>query len=230
MCIYIDLPNFSGTHLNDAFSHLLCMLTKAFAHILALHGQDFRLRYPEAFQPFRNELVYHLYEGAKHNPRMKKTLTDLVGQPSLLTKAILAKAFLESYFYLLDSVRKDFIEYGWGEAIEEGLKEEYTGGGKRLWKVITRMFPGQFPSDYPPHPVRKAALEKFRSKQKMEREWINVNVLPFQRMLLMRLTESVDGILPRVLMAIVYEYATVCTWIDTPEAQGRDLEHSGFHF
>ena len=73
-----------------------------------------------------------------------------------------------------------------------------------MWLVITKMFPGQFPKDYPPSSaVLKTALEKFKSKQEVEKEWINMNVLPFQRMLLVKLEESVGRIMPTVLITIV---------------------------
>ena len=46
--------------------------------------------------------------------------------------------------------------------------------------------------DYPPSStVLKTALEKFKNKQEVEREWINKNVVPFQRMLLVKLDESI---------------------------------------
>ena len=128
----------------------------------------------------------------KHDLEDEENVIDLVGQPSLLTETIFAQIFLDGCIPFFDSIRRKFIEYGWREAIEEGLKEEYPSGGKRLWLVITKMFPGQFPKDYPPSSaVLKTALEKFKSKQEVEKEWINMNVLPFQRMLLVKLEESV---------------------------------------
>ena len=52
----------------------------------------------------------------------QKLLIDLVGQPSLLTPVAFAKGFL---YYADDTYRANFIKYGYKEAIEEGLKEEY---------------------------------------------------------------------------------------------------------
>jgi hypothetical protein len=188
--------------------------------LLTLHGHAFRTRYPEAFELFCESLICRLRGRFKQDLRMKKMLIDFVGQPSLLTETIFVRTFLGYYSMFYDSGRRDFIKHGWREAIEEGLKEEYLSGGKKLWRVITKMFPGQFPKDYPPSPaVLKTALEKFRSKQEIEEEWVKMNVLPFQRTLLVKLDESVGTILPKVLMKIVVEYGTGCTWIDIPDAQ-----------
>ena len=52
----------------------------------------------------------------------QKLLTDFVGQPFLLTPVAFAKGFLD---IASDLDRANFIKYGYKEAIEEGLKEEY---------------------------------------------------------------------------------------------------------
>ena len=57
------------------------------------------------------------------NLASQKLLIDLVGQPSLLTPVAFAKGFL--YVAADDTSRANFIKYGYKEAIEEGLKEEY---------------------------------------------------------------------------------------------------------
>ena len=36
----------------------------------------------------------------------------------------------------IDFDRSNFIKYGWKEAIQEGLKEEYLCGGRKLWAVM----------------------------------------------------------------------------------------------
>ena len=56
------------------------------------------------------------------NPASQKLLIDLVGQPSLLTPVVFARGFL---ILLMMHDRANFIKYGYKEAIEEGLKEEY---------------------------------------------------------------------------------------------------------
>ena len=48
-----------------------------------------------------------------------------------------------------DASRANFIKYGWKEAIEEGLKEEYEDGGKKLWDVMVSKYPNQFSGEYP---------------------------------------------------------------------------------
>ena len=80
------------------------------------------------------------------NPASQKLLIDLVGQPSLLTPVAFARGFL----YLADDAdRANFIKYGYKEAIEEGLKEEYPYGGRKLWKVMVSKYPNQFSGEYP---------------------------------------------------------------------------------
>ena len=80
------------------------------------------------------------------NPASQKLLIDLVGQPSLLTPVAFAKGFLSSAD---DTDRANFIKYGYKEAIEEGLKEEYPYGGRKLWAVMVSKFPNQFSGEYP---------------------------------------------------------------------------------
>ena len=91
--------------------------------LLTLHVQDFMASHPKLFEFLFKEFVCRLYLKAKHDPKMKKMLIDLVGQPSLLTERIFAQIFLDSCIPFFDSIRRDFIAYGWKEAIEEGLKE-----------------------------------------------------------------------------------------------------------
>ena len=67
------------------------------------------------------------------NPASQKLLIDLVGQPSLLTPVAFARGFL---CVADDTDRANFIKYGCKEAIEEGLKEEYRCGGRKLWTVM----------------------------------------------------------------------------------------------
>ena len=67
------------------------------------------------------------------DPASQKLLIDLVGQPSLLTPVAFAGGFL---YAANDTDRANFIKYGYKEAIEEGLKEEYHGGGRNLWAVM----------------------------------------------------------------------------------------------
>ena len=45
--------------------------------------------------------------------------------------------------------RTNFIKYGYKEAIEEGLKEEYQYGGRYLWRVMVSKYPNQFSGEYP---------------------------------------------------------------------------------
>ena len=194
------------------------MLIKRF---LTLHGQKFKWRSPGAFETICRCLVLLLISQFDGNPDMKRLLTDFVGQPSMLTGMAYANAYLDTYSLFHDSSRREFIRNGWREAIEEGLKETYRSGGKKLWIVITKMFRGQFPKDYPPsEAVLKAALSNFKSKKEVEERWRVMNVVPFQRTLMTKLDGAVGDVLPSVLTRIVFEYAnTGCTWIDIPETR-----------
>ena len=80
------------------------------------------------------------------HPDYEKLLTDFVGQPSLITTTAFANGFLGMTMMIY---RSNFIKYGWKEAIEEGLKEKYPGGGRKLWAVMVSMYPNQFSGEYP---------------------------------------------------------------------------------
>ena len=89
----------------------------------------------------------------------------------MLTPIIFAKAFLTRY---RDYHKKHFITYGWREAIAEGLKEKYAGGGKSLWNLIMGKFPDHFPKKYPPsNETLIVILANFKTKQQMEEEYAN---------------------------------------------------------
>ena len=66
----------------------------------------------------------------------------------------------------------DFIEYGWKEAIEEGLKEKYPNGGRKLWNLMVSKYPDQFSGEYPSTDgALMAVLKHFKPKQDLEQEW-----------------------------------------------------------
>lgn len=192
------------------------MLIKRF---FTIYGQEFKQRSPESFEAICRHFVHAVINQIDGNPAIEKLLIDFVGQSSLLTETVYAGAYLDAYTIFYDSARQEFIKRGWREAIGEGLKVEYMSGGRKLWIVITKMFPGQFPKDYPPSDaVREAALANFPSKREVEERWVEVNVVPFQKALMKKLDEAVERTLPSVLTRIVFEYAnTGCTWIDIPE-------------
>ena len=108
------------------------------------------------------------------NPASQKLLIDLVGQPSLLTPVAFAGGFL---YDADDADRANFIKYGYKEALEEGLKEEYDDGGRRLWAVMVSKHPNQFSGEYPStDEARAAALENFKpTKQDLEEAWAKRN-------------------------------------------------------
>ena len=83
-----------------------------------------------------------------YNLASQKLLIGLVGQPSLLTPVAYAEGFLR---FADDTDRTSFIKYGYKEAIEEGLKEEYPRGGRKLWKVMVHDLPNQFSGGVPKH-------------------------------------------------------------------------------
>ena len=58
--------------------------------------------------------------------------------------------------------RAKFIKYGYKEAIEEGLKEEYYMEVERLWTVMVSKYPNQFSGEYPStDEARSIALKDF---------------------------------------------------------------------
>ena len=119
-----------------------------------------------------------------------------------------------------DTSRANFIKYGYKEALEEGLKEEYDDGGRKLWNVMVSKYPDQFSGEYPStDEARAAALKNFKpTKQDREEQWIVSNAQNPQTKLRMRqLAEYLNELginFPTVLWVIVAEYATVPTWLD----------------
>ena len=89
-----------------------------------LHGEEFSKKHPIIFETICQELVWEL-RCQLDNLASQKLLIDLVGQPSLLTPVACARGFL---YGANDVDRANFIKYGYKEAIEEGLKEEYPMG------------------------------------------------------------------------------------------------------
>ena len=148
----------------------------------------------------------------------KKLLTDFVGQPSLITMTAFVNGFLE---YDFDFCRSRFIKYGYKEAIEEGLKEKYPGGGRYLWDVMLHDLPGQFSGEYPStDEARAAALENFKpTKQDWELMWPLANAQAFLPKLAAKLQElDIFIIFPLDLWGIVVEYAaTGATWVDVED-------------
>ena len=104
------LPRRTACHSSDFFT---------------LHGEEFSKKHPAIFETICEELVWKL-RWQLDNPASQKLLIDLVGQPSLLTPVAFARGFL---YVADDADRANFIKYGYKEAIEEGLKEEY-----RWWR------------------------------------------------------------------------------------------------
>ena len=183
---------------------------------LTLHGKEFSKKHPATFETICERLVWKL-KCQLDNPASQKLLIDLVGQPSLLTPVAFARGFL---CVADDNDRANFIKYGYKEAIEEGLKEEYEYGGRKLWDVMVSMFPNQFSGEYPStDEARSLALKNFKpTKQDREEAWIVNNAQNPQTMLRMRqLAKYLDELginFPTVLWVIIAEYATVPTWLD----------------
>ena len=138
-----------------------------------------------------------------------------MGQPSLVTTTAFAHGFLWDDH---DDYRSNFIKYGWREALEEGLKEKYPGGGRKLWAVMLHDFPNQFSGEYPStDEARAAALENFKpTKQDLEEAWAARNAQAFLPKLVAKLQDpDISILLPSALWNIVVEYAaTGATWVD----------------
>ena len=65
----------------------------------------------------------------------------------------------------------NFLKYGYKEAIEEGLKEEYDDEGRKLWAVMVSTFPNQFSGEYPDtDEARSLALKDFNPPNRIEKK------------------------------------------------------------
>jgi len=198
---------------------------------LTLHGEEFSKKHPAIFNTFCEILVERLKCGLD-NLDSQKLLNDLVGQPSLLTPVAFARGFL---YYLVDVDRISFIRYGYKEAIEEGLRKGYDGGGKDLWGAVVRMLPNQFSGRYPSTDgARTAVLENFEpTKQDREEAWAARNAPSFLPKLVTKLQDhNIFILLPSALWNIVVEYAaTSATWVDVEDtAPPSPVPDSIMHF
>ena len=185
---------------------------------LTLRRQEFNEKHPVIYETFCRGLVGML-RWKLDNPAPQKLLIDLVGQPSLLTPA----AFAGGFFCVADDTgRANLIKYGYKEAIEEGLKEEYEFGGRRLWAVMVEQFPIQFSGEYPDtDEARTAVLKDFKPiKQDLEEQWtVNNAANPQAKLRMQQLAKFLDelgiNVVPTVLWVIIAEYVTVPTLLDT---------------
>ena len=91
-----------------------------FKRFFSLYGEEFNKKCPATSEIVCAVLVVKL-KCQLDNPASQKLLIDLVGQPSLLTPAAFARGFL---YASVDMCQAKSIEYGYKEAIEEGLKGE----------------------------------------------------------------------------------------------------------
>lgn len=174
---------------------------------LTLRCEELKREFLRLFEVFCLSLAYFL-RSRLDDPDIKKFLLDLIGQPSLLPTNSFVKAFL-GYNNGGDIYRVNFIKYCWREAMAEGLKEVYPMGGGELWDVLLRMFPGQFPRQFPPSTeTLTAVLMKFPTKQGLEEDWVKENAPK----LLNRVEMFVPG-LPTLPLKIVSKYSV--TWLDT---------------
>ena len=184
---------------------------------LALYGEEYGNKHPAIFETFCEELVGKL-RLRFDNPASQKLLIDLVGQPSLLTPVAFAGGFL---YRASDASRTNFIKYAYKEAVEEGLKEKYPSGSRKLWAAMVSTLPDQFSGEYPnTDEARTTALKDFKpTKQDREEQWIAANASnPQTRLRAKQLAAFIDKFgfnFPTVLWVIVAEYATVPSLLDT---------------
>jgi len=172
-----------------------------------LYGGEFSKKHPDTFEIICGELVWNL-RCQPDNSGSQKLLIDLIGQPSLLTPVASAWGFLGFDF---DASIANFIKYGYKEAIEEGLKEEYERGGEDLWDVMVSKYPKQFSGAYPnTDEARTTALKDLPTKQDLEEAWAKKHAPILLKQLEMLVTE-LQLPLYRDLLLIVAEYAI--TWI-----------------
>ena len=178
---------------------------------LSLRGEEHGSTYPSIFGIFCQELVFHLRIWIEDSDS-QQLLRELISQLYMLTPALFAKEFL--IYCANDNGRINFVTYGWGEVIEEDLKEKYDYGGRGLWNwMMEKRYPGQFPSIYQPSmDILAAVLKKFKTKQELEGEWIEGSTPRFW----VKLIKQLDlDFVPMVLLRIIAEYATV-TWSGIP--------------
>ena len=184
---------------------------------ITLRRKELSGEHPNIFEVMCQGMVSRL-KFHTGNPNLKRLLIDFVGQSSLLTSAAFAHGFLweDNGDYL-----PNFIKYGWREALEEGLKEKYPAGGRKLWAVMQHRLPNQFSGEYPStNEARAAALENFKpTKQDREEAWATRNARAFLLKLVARLQEpDISILLPSALWRIVVEYAaTGATWVDVED-------------
>ena len=95
---------------------------------LSLYGEELGKQHPAIFKTICERLVWKL-KWQLDNLASQKLLIDLTGQPSLLTPVAFAKGYL---YDANDGRRTNFIQYGYKEAIEEGLKQEYGGWRQKV--------------------------------------------------------------------------------------------------
>ena len=181
---------------------------------LTIHKEELDEGWPNIFEIVCQGMVSRLSSNLR-NPDSRKLLTDFVGQPSLITTT----AFVNGVFEHDDCSNVcNFISYGWREAIEEGLKEKYRGGGKTLWEMVVHRFPAQFSGEYPStNGARGIALKDFKpTKQELEEAWAKESAPIFLLKLEEKLQEAdISVLLPTVLWNIVVKYAaTGATWVD----------------
>ena len=143
--------------------------TAPLKRFLTINKEELDEGWPNIFEIMCQGMVFHLVIRLGR-PDYKKLLTDFMGQPSLITTTAFTKGFLE---YDHDFLRSDFIKYGWREAIQEGLKEKYPFGGRKLWAVMVSKYPDHFSGEYPSTDgARMAVLKHFKpTKQDREEEW-----------------------------------------------------------
>ena len=147
--------------------------TAPLKRFLTINKEELDEGWPNIFEIMCQGMVFCLVINLDR-PDYEKLLTDFVGQPSLITTTAFANGFLE---YDDDSYRSNFIKYGWKEAIEEGLKEKYPGGGRKLWAVMVSMYPNQFSGEYPSTDEARSSRsqELQTTKQDREEAWAKEN-------------------------------------------------------
>ena len=170
---------------------------------LTFWGERLGEKHSVVFETFCLELVTYL-TCRLSDPISRKLLVDLIGQRSLLTTTAFVKGFLIDD---CNSLQVNFLLYGWREAVEEGLRDEYPGGGEYLWMVIMNLFPEKFSIRYPNWDEKyRAVLEMFPTKRQLEEAWTNENA-PTQLELLENLFPELQS---KALLNIISKYAI--TW------------------
>lgn len=191
-------------------------ISTSLKRFFTLHGQEFSVRYPDTYNVFCTRLVEHLRCNLNKYPKARETMTDLVGQPDLLSSRAIINGLLV-YEYIPG--REHFLTYAWREAIEEYMFGEYDDYDRQeLWEAIVKKFPAKRldPKVVPSSREELTkAIDGIPTKLEREHDWARKWLVQFEIV-----PGGMDSFILVDLVNIVLEYATPrITWLYIPILQ-----------